>query len=544
MGANTANHVITRTPRSNGEHHSRDKYNANRHDTPRQTAPTKIQNYHQLVTRAAKDAVRDWNLTTDDLIWRQGLDTVLGWTSDASSNKNSFWQKHLHPGDRARVTKSVRDAIKSEAEHWSSDYRFKHGDGSYVNVLERALIVRDAQGIAERFVGVIMDVTAHRQARDTLMRSQKMEAFGHLAAGVAHDFNNALTAILGYGDLIVGEIDGRSTVAKYMNEIRRAAARASSLTQQLLKFGQRQTPECRVLEVNVLLGEVKRKVSPLFGADVSLLCELLAEEKAAHVTIDPAEFVQVMLDLAADARHAMPQGGTLVLKADTLSIDASDPHPTIPDLIPGEYAIVSLIADSFNAKEGILEGLSTTKQDTDRVSLGVATCEAIIRQNGGRLILERKAGKSSSAHIFLPAVPSSPATLCKKPRLSRMPTGHETVLVVEDDVSVRHVTVRTLRLLGYNVLEATRADEARRCIDQHPESIDLVVSDIVLPDISGRDFAKWTRAHSPCTQIILVSGYLPFVTIDAENCDPVCLPKPFDPEQLAFTVRKVLDAGR
>ena len=124
-----------------------------------------------------------------------------------------------------------------------------------------------------------------------------------------------------------------------------------------------------------------------------------------------------------------------------------------------------------------------------------------------------------------------------------MPTGKETVLVVEDDLSVRHVTVRTLRLLGYNVVEAMRADEAKRCITDHPEVIDLVLSDIVLPDISGRDFAKWTRAHSPRTQVVLISGYLPYVTSGDEDSYPACLPKPFDPEQLATTVRSALDAA-
>lgn len=443
--------------------------------------------------------------------------------------------------------KSIRAALKSDEEHWSADYRFKRSDGSYLTVLERALIVRNSHGTAERFVGAIMDVTKRPPLHDQLLRSQKMEAFGHLAAGVAHDFNNALTAILGYGDLIAAEIDGRSTVAKYISEIRSAAARASSLTQQLLKFGQRQAPECRVLEVNTLLGQVKRKVSPLLGAHVSLECQLLAAEKAVHITIDPTEFVQVIADLAVNARHAISPGSILSLKADTTTIEPSAPHPKLPELIPGEYVIVSLIDDGEDLnkeiKHELLEPARTTRNGSNGGGLGFATCDAIIRQNGGRILLERKAGKGISAHIFLPAVPTSTATICKKPRLSRMPSGHETILVVEDDVSVRHVTVRTLRLLGYNVLEAMRADEAKRCINQHPEAIDLVVSDIVLPDISGRDFAKWTRAHSPCTQVILVSGYLPFVTVDGENSDPVCLPKPFDPEQLALTVRKVLDGA-
>ena len=158
-------------------------------------------------------------------------------------------------------------------------------------------------------------------------------------------------------------------------------------------------------------------------------------------------------------------------------------------------------------------------------------------------MLESELGKGTAAHIYLPRVPAPAPIFHKKTRLSSMPTGKETVLVVEDDLSVRHVTVRTLRLLGYDVVEAMRADEAKRCIAERPEAIDLVVSDIVLPDISGRDLAKWARAHSPRTQVVLISGYLPYVTSGGEDSYPACLPKPFDPEQLATAVRSALDAA-
>lgn len=194
-------------------------------------------------------------------------------------------------------------------------------------------------------------------------------------------------------------------------------------------------------------------------------------------------------------------------------------------------------------KERLFEPFFTTKDERHVSGLGLATCDALLRKNGGGITLESEKGKGTAVHIYLPTVPDVSPSSYKKPRHSNMPTGNETVLVVEDDLSVRHVTARTLRLLGYNVLEAMRADEAKRCITQRPEAIDLVVSDIVLPDISGRDFAKWTRAHSPRTQIVLISGYLPDATASGEDSHPFCLPKPFDPEQLATTVRGALDAA-
>ena len=391
-----------------------------------------------------------------------------------------------------------------------------------------------------------MDITAHRHLQDQLVCSQKMEAFGQLAGGVGHDFNNLLTAILGYSDLAIGEIDGRSTTGKYLSEIRAAASRASSLTQQLLGFSRSQPVQPRIVEVNALVSDLERSILRLLGENIAITCELLPEERLAHIRIDQSQFTQIMLNIALNARDAMPEGGRLILRTDT--IRATAPHPKIPDLAPADYVVFSLIDNgggmTEEVKARIFEPFFTTKGDRNGSGLGLAACYGLIRQNGGQILLESELGQGTAAHIYLPRVPSpAPSSTHKKPRLSSMPTGKETVLVVEDDLSVRHVTVRTLRLLGYNVVEAMRADEAKRCITDHPEVIDLVLSDIVLPDISGRDFAKWTRAHSPRTQVVLISGYLPYVTSGDEGSYPVCLPKPFDPEQLATTVRSALDAA-
>jgi len=415
-------------------------------------------------------------------------------------------------------------------------------------VLERAMIHRDKTGGAKRFVGVLMEITARRHLHDQLVHSQKMEAFGQLAGGVAHDFNNLLTAILGYSDLAIAEIDGRSTIGKYLSEIRTAASRASSLTQQLLGFSRSQPAQPRVVEVNALVSDLERSILRLLGENIAITCELLPEDRLAHIRIDQSQFTQIMLNIALNARDAMPGGGRLILRAETVTISATAQHPKIPDLAPADYVVFSLIDNgggmSEEVKARIFEPFFTTKEDRNGSGLGLATCYGLIRQNGGQIMIESELGRGTAAHIYLPRVPNpAPSITHKRQRLSSMPTGKETVLVVEDDLSVRHVTVRTLRLLGYNVVEAMRADEAKRCMIEHPESIDLVVSDIVLPDISGRDFAKWIRAHSPRTQAVLISGYLPYVTSGDEDSFPVCLPKPFDPEQLASAVRSALDAA-
>jgi two-component system, cell cycle sensor histidine kinase and response regulator CckA len=534
MRATTASHIQTRQQRKPKISRQR-KNNENQQKTPRKTAPAKDADYHQLVARATRDAVRDWNLASGDLIWPQGLDTLLGYSPDKSDQTIAFWQRQIHGLDRSRTGGSIRDAIKSKAEYWSGEYRFRHARGHYLQLLERALIVRDSNGHAVRFIGVLMDVTTRKQLHDQLSHSQKMEAFGQLAGGVAHDFNNFLTAILGYSDLLVAEVEGRGTGAKYLSEIRSAAGRAASLTKQLLTFSRREPLEPRVLEVNKLIHDLERSILRLLGENISVLCELMPEKK--HIKVDPDQFTQIIINLAVNARDAMPAGGTLVLKTEAISTDGKRPA----ELPPGKYVSISVIDNGMgmadDVKEHLFEPFFTTKDDRHGSGLGLATSYGIVRQSGGHIIVESELGKGTAVHIYLPEVVAPPpAPYRKRPKL---PSGTETILVVEDDISVRHVAVRTLRMLGYNVLEAFRADEAKRLIQCN--IVNLVVSDVVLPDMSGCDFADWTRNNSPSTQILLTSGYLPEITLDTPASDLPFLSKPFDPEQLAESVRASLD---
>src|SRR5438046_4149853 len=198
MRATTATHIQTRRQQeAAGKNSSQRKSNENQRQTSRKTAATKGADHHQLVARATKDAIRDWNLASGALTWPQGLHSLLGYSPSASRQTIAFWQHQIHRDDRSQIAASIREAIKSRAEHWSGEYRFRHAKGHYLQLLERALVVRDKNGRAVRFVGVLMDVTAAKQLGDQLSHSQKMQAFGHLAGGVAPDFNNFITASSG-----------------------------------------------------------------------------------------------------------------------------------------------------------------------------------------------------------------------------------------------------------------------------------------------------------------------------------------------------------
>ncbi|MGI9115425.1 MAG: hypothetical protein DLM52_08845 [Chthoniobacterales bacterium] len=542
MRGNTQTITHKREPASEDQTPINDDAHQN---TTRKTAAPKTADYHQLVARATNDAVRDWDLNSGALIWREGFATLLGFSAEGANKTISFWRQHMHPGDRARVDASLNEALQTAAENWSGEYRFRRADGSYIQVLERAAIVREANGAAVRLVGSLMDVTARRQLQDQLARSQKMEAFGQLAGGVAHDFNNFLTTILGYSDLVVAEVEGRGSVAKYISEIRSAAGRAASLTHQLLAFSRRQPLELSVLEVNSLISNLERSILRLLGEHISVFCELLPKKRAAYIRVDPNQFTQIIVNLAVNARDAMTTGGTLTLKTCNLCVAETSDDALAPELPPGDYVVISMIDNgcgmSDEVKARLFEPFFTTKGDQHGSGLGLAACYGIVRQSGGHIALESALGKGTAVHIYLPEVAAPEPAGYRKLRSSQLPGGTETVLMLEDDISVRHVMLRTLRRLGYEVIEAVRAAEAREHLNKR--SVDLVVSDIVLPHMSGLEFGKWTRQHHPQTRVLLTSGYLSS-SKDGEQSGLFFLPKPFDPEQLARAVRDSLDAQK
>lgn len=250
--------------------------------------------YSKLLARATNDAVRDWNVETGDLFWPQGLPTLLGYTDAAASAKIGFWNERVHPEDRARAAGSVRQAIAGPDDRWTGEYRFRHADGSFLHLLERALIMRDQNGHAERFVGCLMDITERKQLQDQLCHSQKMDAFGQLAGGAAHDFNNFLTAILGYSDLVLTEAGVKGTVASHVAEIRKAAGRASDLAAQLLAFSRKQALAPQIIEVNSLITNLERSLLPLLGENISVVCHSHHEKDGAHIRVDPGQMTQII----------------------------------------------------------------------------------------------------------------------------------------------------------------------------------------------------------------------------------------------------------
>jgi PAS domain S-box-containing protein len=519
-------------------------------DTALPSSATSRDDYLAIVTRATNDAVRDWDVKSDQLLWPEGLESLTGYNaSSGQCNNIGFWQSNLHPGDRARVASSIHDALAGSSEHWTGEYRFRRADGSYINVLERALILRAPNGSAEHLIGSLMDITARKQLQDQVCRSQKMEAFGQLAGGVAHDFNNFLTTILGYGDLLLHERQIKGTLADHVAEIRAAAGRASALTQQLLAFSRRQPLEPVTVEVNSIISNLERSLLRLIGENISVVCHLHHEQEGAHIKADPTQITQIILNLAVNARDAMPKGGQLTLETAIVDLTKETELPFhCGDSVPGKYVLINIadtgIGMSEEVKAHLFEPFFTTKADDGRSGLGLATCYGIVHQSGGHLRVESEQEKGTVVRIYLPRVPAPPPPAYKKSTGKKPRGGTESILVLEDDVSVRHISVRMLRGLGYQVIEAANGDDAQRLLNENGTGkVDLLLTDMVMPQMSGRRFADSLRAAHPNIKVVFISGYLEESLQPHDRREPgmFFLPKPFDSEQLAAKVREALD---
>src|ERR1700730_6426562 len=552
MGLAAGNQLQGRVARSAGDDQSdpscnKCTTNENHNHALSENNSSQSQEHLQIVARATNDAVRDWDVRSGLLFWPQGLESLLGYCRSSAAEQIGFWQEQVHPEDRARAAASIGDALAGTSEHWSGEYRFRRHDGSYLQLLERALIMRDDQGKAVRFVGSLMDITARKQSHDQLCRSQKMEAFGQLAGGVAHDFNNFLTTILGYCDLVLAETGRKGAVASHVAEIRGAARRASVLTGQLLAFSRRQALEPHVVEVNSLIANLEGSLLRLIGENIRVVCHLHDEKQRAHIKVDPVQLTQLILNLAVNARDAMQNGGQLTLETSIVDVSKdTEPACASEEFTPGQYVLISVadtgIGMSDEVKAHLFEPFFTTKEEGRGSGLGLATSYGIVRQSGGHITVESESGKGTTVNVYLPKVPPPPAPSYKKPSAKKLPRGTETILVLEDDISVRHISVRVLRSLGYQVVEAANGDDAQRLITQSAaREIHLLLTDVVMPQMSGRHFADWLRKVSPHTKVVFVSGYLD-ESLQRIDHGMFFLPKPFDPEQLAQSIRHALDS--
>ena len=400
---------------------------------------------------------------------------------------------------------------------------------------------------ANGYVVTFADMTDRKRLEAQLMQSQKMEAVGRLAGGVAHDFNNMLTAIKSYSQLLLQDVAADDARHKDIQEIDLAADRAARLTRQLLAFSRQQMLQPRVLDVNQTVSELEKMLQRLLLKDITLSTRLAPELHA--VRADAGQLEQVIVNLVVNARDAMPDGGRLTVRTQNVAIDAASAREGWSfEVRPGAYVLISVTDTGLGMDEAtksrIFEPFFTTKDRHKGTGLGLSTVYGIVKQSGGYIRVISAPGQGSTFEVFLPVADgaASPAGQPQRPQTSG---GSETVLVVEDDDGIRAVIKRILERAGHRVLEATNGAEALRICDASGDSVDLVLSDIAMPEMQGPDLARRIRELHPRMAMLLMSGYAEsasqqegFLTDGVEF-----LGKPFSPDALTRKIRHILDGA-
>ena len=439
----------------------------------------------------------------------------------------------VHPGDAP----SVQEAMKSPDRSESLEFRFRHKDGSWRVLESFARNLSHLAGVS----GIVVnsrDVTDRKRLEEQLHHSQRLEAVGRLAGGVAHDFNNLLMIITGYSQMLVDGMHPEDPARADLMQVVKAAERATDLTRQLLAFSRRQVVRPAFLSLNTLVQDMDRMLRRVIGEDIELVTALAPALKT--VRADPGQIEQVVVNIAVNARDAMPNGGKLTLETANLEVtEESGKMHVAPK--PGDYVMLSMTDTGCGMDAQVLarvfEPFFTTKEQG--TGLGLSTSYGIIKQSGGDIWVDSKPGHGTIFRIYLPIV-EQPADGLVVPLESPVSQGTETILLVEDEDGVRRVLETMLKRHGYEVLSSASATEAMTVADRHAGAIDLLVTDIVMPGMSGRKMAERMMEQRPSMRVLFVSGY-------GEPLDPqgrtAFLQKPFTTEELALKIRDVLHAG-
>jgi two-component system cell cycle sensor histidine kinase/response regulator CckA len=443
--------------------------------------------------------------------------------------------------DREQVLSDFRETLENGRSLELKQIRIERRDGTIVPAEVTSSVVEI--GGKPLVVGHLRDVSERNAMAEQFRVAQKMEAVGLLAGGVAHDFNNLLTAILGYSQLLATELAGNPEHFSAIEEIRKAGERAAGLTGQLLAFSRKQILAPKVLDANEIVRQIREMLARLIGEDIRMVMNL--DPALGMIRADAGQLEQVIMNLAVNARDAMPHGGRLTLETANVELDESDTHSHAPAM-PGPYVML-VVTDTGMGMDGatrerIFEPFFTTKEKGHGTGLGLSTVYGIVKQSGGFISVETETGKGTAFRVYLPRVnvPADPALV---PESATLPAfGTETILLVEDEDSVRTLARKTLEARGYRVLEAANGGEASEIA--RGESVDLLLTDVVLPGIGGGEIAERIHGLHPRAKVLYTSGYTDELAVRGVPIarDAAFLQKPFTPAILARKVREVLDA--
>jgi PAS domain S-box-containing protein len=466
---------------------------------------------------------------------------ILGWDGPQDVIGRPMWD-FLVPGERERVEAHGAALLRGEMASVRYEVKMLRRDGATVWT---DVFVSPSEWDGEpALLATVMDITERRRLEEQYRQAQKMEAVGQLAGGVAHDFNNLLTAILGYTDMVREDLPPDDPRRADLDEVRRAADRAAALTRQLLAFSRRQVLQPRVLDVNEVVDGMAKMLRRLIGEDVQLRTTLAPGPQRTNA--DPGQLEQVIMNLAVNARDAMPEGGDLTIETGTVTLDAE--YAVLhPDARPGPHVLLA-ISDGGNGMTAdvqahIFEPFFTTKGPGKGTGLGLATVYGIVKQSGGHVTAYSEAGRGTTMKVYLPVADADVASAATATTDAPPPTGSETILLVEDEEGVRRLTRGILERYGYHVLQARDGAEAVALCHGHRGDIHLMVTDVVMPGMGGPESAELIRQLRPGMKVLFMSGYADRAVTEHRVLGPDTpyLQKPFTPAVLARKVREVLD---
>jgi PAS domain S-box-containing protein len=480
---------------------------------------------------------------TQEVSWSEETFRILSLDPERDTPTFDAFLNAIHPQDRAAVKQALADALQRKRPY-DMEFRIVRQDGALRHVQSRGEVTFDKTGAPVSIIGTLQDLTERRRLEDQLRHSQKMEAVGLLAGGISHDFNNILTAIIGYGNLLKMKIPEDNPLHAYVEQILASSARAANLTQSLLAFSRKQVINPRPMDVSDAIRRFEKLLHRLIGEDVDLRVDLMPG--GMTILADSSQVEQVLMNLATNARDAMPRGGTLVVRTEIAAVDDAF-RRTHGFGKPGSYVRVSVRDTGYGMDKAtvarIFEPFFTTKEVGRGTGLGLAIVYGIMKQNNGYVIVESEPGKGSCFSLYFPLIAASqeaPAAADPAPAGE----GHETILIAEDDSAIRGLIRAVLTEFGYRVIEAADGMEAVQKFRERGEDIKLVILDVVMPKKTGKEARDEIASIDPAVQMLFISGYSADI-LHAQGLDDVehFIRKPVSPVDLLRAVRRVLDSG-
>ena len=504
---------------------------------------------YRTILENIEDGYFEVDIAGNYTFFNDSLCRMLGYSRDEMMGMNN--RQYTDEENAKKLYQAFNKVYRTgePTKNFAWEIIIKDGTKRYIET--SVSLIKNISGQPLGFRGIVRDITERKRAeqemevlQEQLRQSQKMEAIGRLAGGIAHDFNNLLTVIKGYSQLSLVEIKEGDPLKLNIEEIRRAADRAADLTRQLLAFSRRQIMEMKVLDLNDLLKNLDKMLRRVIGEDIELVTLLAGD--LGRVKTDPGQTEQVVMNLSVNSKDAMPEGGKLTIE--TANVDLDDAYARNHVAVtPGRFVMISVsdtgVGMTPEVRDRVFEPFFTAKEKGKGTGLGLSTVYGIVKQSGGNIWVYSEPGKGTTFKIYLPRVDEPLEKLGERVEVKEIPRGTETILVVEDEEEVRKLAVRILERQGYKVLEASQGLDAFLIAEKYEDLIHLLVSDVVMPKISGRELADRIAEIRPEIKVLYMSGYTDNAIVHhgvlGEGME--FIQKPFTVDGLIRKVREVLD---